>query len=72
MWFGHSSLMLWLRDKTILLDPLLKSSASSFPFVFQPFKDVDIFSADDLPIIDSHRIIGVSHCNHSMNSIKRE
>ncbi|WP_181881838.1 MBL fold metallo-hydrolase [Helicobacter sp. MIT 14-3879] len=63
VWFGHSSYMLWLNNKTILLDPVLDSTASPLPFVFKPFKGADIFSSNDLPSID-YLVITHNHYDH--------
>lgn len=43
VWFGHSSLLLWLNGKTLLVDPVLKSCASPLPWVIPPFAGADIY-----------------------------
>lgn len=70
VWFGHSTYMLWIDDKTILIDPILKSSASPFFFINTPFKGSDNFYPNDLPSID-YLIITHNHYDHlSKKTIK--
>ncbi len=51
IWFGHSSYLLVIDGKKILVDPVL---TSSFPagLTMKPFKGTAIYSPDDLPDID--------------------
>lgn len=63
VWFGHSSLLLWLNGKTLLVDPVLKSCASPLPWVIPPFAGADIYSAHDLPKID-YLLITHNHYDH--------
>ena len=62
VWFGHSSLLLWLNGKTLLIDPVF-SSASPFPFLIKPFSGTDIYSTNDLPLID-YLFITHNHYDH--------
>ncbi|MCH5313381.1 MAG: MBL fold metallo-hydrolase [Helicobacter sp.] len=70
VWFGHSSFMLWLNGKSVLVDPLIESAASPLPCMFRAFKGADIFSASDFGVID-YLIITHNHYDHlSKKSIR--
>ncbi len=51
VWFGHSSYLLVLGGKTILVDPVL---TEQFPMnlMMKPFLGTDIYSPDDMPDVD--------------------
>lgn len=68
VWFGHSSYMLHIKDRNILLDPLFSESASPLPFINTPFSNV--ISPSDIPKID-YLIITHNHYDHlSKSAIK--
>src|SRR5262245_45207039 len=58
IWFGHSSYLLAIDGKNILVDPVLSDHASPFSFTAKSFKGSDVYSVDDLPPID---ILLISH-----------
>ncbi len=51
VWFGHSSYLLQLGGKRILVDPVF-NSASPIPGTNPPFAGTEVYSADDLPEVD--------------------
>ena len=57
MWMGHSSFLLRLHGKTILVDPVLSGSASPVSFLVKRFQ-APVLSVDTLPKID---LILISH-----------
>lgn len=57
IWFGHSSYILFVDGKKILVDPVF-SSASPVPFFGEPFKYTDNYHPDDFPQID---LIVITH-----------
>lgn len=68
IWFGHSSYMLHIDGKNILLDPLFSESASPISFINTPFSNV--FNPSEIPNID-YLIITHNHYDHlSKKSIK--
>ncbi len=52
IWFGHSSYLLTLEGKVILVDPVLSGSASPIPGGTKSFDGTDIVKVEDLPPID--------------------
>lgn len=62
VWFGHSSYLLVVGGKRILVDPVF---TTSFPgwFTMHPFKGSDIYTPDDMPAIDL-LIITHDHYDH--------
>lgn len=62
VWFGHSSYLLQLSGKRILVDPVLVQ-ASPVPFVNKPFKGSDIYKPEDMPEID-YLLISHDHWDH--------
>lgn len=63
VWFGHSSYMLSLGGKTLLIDPILKDNAAPLPFIIEPFNGADIYSPSEIPAID-FLIITHNHYDH--------
>ncbi len=51
-WFGHSSYLIQANGKNILVDPVFSGNASPFTFAVKSFEGSDIYSADDMPLID--------------------
>ena len=72
VWFGHSSILLVIGGKRILVDPILGSAAASpFGRICKPFNGADIYKPNDLPPID-YLIITHNHYDHlSKNTIKK-
>lgn len=62
VWFGHSSYLLQLSGKRILVDPVLVS-ASPVPFMYRPFKGSDIYKPEDMPAMD-YLIVTHDHWDH--------
>ena len=52
VWFGHSSYFMQIDRKTFLVDPVFSGNASPLRFTTKSFKGSDIYSANDLPMID--------------------
>lgn len=62
VWFGHSSYLIQLDGKRILVDPVFRV-ASPVSFVNKPFKGTDIYAPEDMPDID-YLIITHDHWDH--------
>jgi len=52
IWFGHSSYLVKINNKTILVDPVFSGNAAPVSFMIKAFKGADIYTADDMPAID--------------------
>lgn len=62
VWFGHSSYLLGLHGKRLLVDPVFYK-ASPVSFVNKPFKGTDVFKPGDMPDID-YLVITHDHWDH--------
>lgn len=62
VWFGHSSYLLQLSEKRILVDPVF-CMASPVSFINKPFKGTDIYTPEDMPDID-YLFITHDHWDH--------
>lgn len=62
VWFGHSSYLLQLSGRRILVDPVF-CMASPVSFVNKPFKGTDIYKPADMPDID-YLVISHDHWDH--------
>ena len=62
VWFGHSSYLLQLNGKKLLVDPVFYQG-SPVSFVNKSFDGVNIFSPEDMPYID-YLIITHDHWDH--------
>lgn len=62
VWFGHSSYLLQLSGKRILVDPVF-CIASPVSFINKPFKGTNIYTPEDMPDID-YLIITHDHWDH--------
>lgn len=52
-WFGHSTLLIQIKGKNILVDPVLSKRASPVSYAgSKNYQGTDIYSVDDLPAID--------------------
>lgn len=58
IWFGHSSYLIKINGKHILVDPVFCGHASPVSFTTNSFAGTDIYSVNDLPPID---ILLISH-----------
>ncbi len=63
IWMGHSSYLLQIHGKKILVDPVLGGSASPIPGSVKSFAGTDAFSLEDLPEID-YLFISHDHWDH--------
>ena len=65
LWYGHSSYLLHLGDKNILVDPLLNNEAASpVPFINTPFDGTGVFTLDDIPQVIDLLVITHDHYDH--------
>lgn len=62
VWFGHSSYLLQLAGRRILVDPVFYA-ASPVSFVNKPFPGTDIYKPEDMPAID-YLVITHDHWDH--------
>lgn len=62
IWFGHSSVLMNLDNRTILIDPVLGKSASPFDFLITRFQ-APVLKLHELPIIDTI-VISHDHYDH--------
>lgn len=70
VWFGHSSFLLVLSGKTLLVDPVLCqfSPISSFA---KPFPGTDIYHPEDMPDRIDYLLISHDHYDHlDYNTVK--
>ncbi len=63
VWFGHSSYFMQLDGKKILVDPVLSGHASPVKFTTKSFAGTDVYSADDIPVVD-YLFISHDHWDH--------
>jgi L-ascorbate metabolism protein UlaG (beta-lactamase superfamily) len=63
IWFGHSSYLVQLEGKTILVDPVLSGYASPFKKMNKAFIGTDKYQVDDLPYVD-YLLITHDHYDH--------
>ncbi len=52
IWFGHSSYLILIEGKRILVDPVLSGHASPVPFMVRSFPGSDPYGTADIPEID--------------------
>lgn len=62
VWFGHSSYLMQIEGKRILVDPVF-DKASPVSFVNKPFKGTEVYKAKDMPDVD-YLIISHDHWDH--------
>jgi len=63
VWFGHSSYLIQIDGKRILVDPVFSGNASPVPYTNTSFKGTDVYTANDLPEID-YLLISHDHYDH--------
>ena len=51
-WFGHSSYLIQLEGKNILVDPVFSGNASPFSFSIKAFAGSNVYRTEDMPDID--------------------
>lgn len=52
IWFGHSSYLIYLNGKNILVDPVFSGHASPFAIFSKSFAGTNVYNVEDLPQID--------------------
>jgi L-ascorbate metabolism protein UlaG (beta-lactamase superfamily) len=52
VWFGHSSYLINISNKNILVDPVFCGHASPFSFTTNSFSGSNVYSVEDMPDID--------------------
>ena len=69
IWLGHSTFLLRVAERTILVDPVFSNAASPVPFIAKRFQKTPL-GLEDLPVID-FILISHDHYDHlDMDSIK--
>jgi L-ascorbate metabolism protein UlaG (beta-lactamase superfamily) len=63
VWMGHSSYFMQVDGKTILVDPVLSGAASPLSFTTKSFAGSDVYTTDDIPVID-FLFISHDHWDH--------
>lgn len=64
VWFGHSSYLIRIHGKTILVDPVFSKRASPFSFVGSAaYNGANVYAASDMPELDAV-IITHDHYDH--------
>ena len=63
VWFGHSSYFIQLDGKKILVDPVLSGHASPVTFTTRSFPGSDVYTTDEIPVID-YLFISHDHYDH--------
>ena len=51
VWFGHSSYLIQMEGKRLLVDPVF-CTAAPVSFVNKPFKGTEVYRPEDMPDID--------------------
>ena len=62
IWLGHSTILLSVKGKTILIDPVFSDHASPIPIAAKRFQP-PVIALEDLPVID-YIIISHDHYDH--------
>ena len=62
-WFGHSSYLIQVNNKNILVDPVFSGHASPLSWMIKAFPGTDIYSIEEFPQIDI-LIITHNHYDH--------
>lgn len=63
VWFGHSSYLLQIEGKRILVDPVLSGAASPIPATTRSFPGTDVYATSDIPSVD-YLFITHDHWDH--------
>lgn len=63
VWFGHSSYLIRVDNKTFLIDPVFSGNAAPFSFMVKAFPGSNIYKAEDMPVID-YLILTHDHYDH--------
>lgn len=62
VWFGHSSYLIQVDGRRILVDPVFESAAP-VSFLNKPFEGTDIYKPEDMPAVD-YLVITHDHWDH--------
>ena len=62
-WFGHSSYLIQVNNKNILVDPVFSGNASPLSWLIKAFAGTDVYTAQDFPDIDM-LVITHNHYDH--------
>ncbi|GJH40014.1 MBL fold metallo-hydrolase [Capnocytophaga sp. HP1101] len=71
VWFGHSSYLLNLNQKKILVDPVFYSG-SPFWFMVKPFKATYNYSSADMPAVIDILVLTHDHWDHLDYTVMKE
>ncbi len=71
IWFGHSSYLLQINGRRLLIDPVLSGSGSPVSFINKPFPGADTYRPADIPEID-YLVISHDHWDHLDYTTVRE
>lgn len=63
VWFGHSSFLLKLNNKTILVDPVF-IQGGPFSFINPMYPGTDIYKPEDMPDVIDYLVISHDHWDH--------
>jgi L-ascorbate metabolism protein UlaG (beta-lactamase superfamily) len=63
VWFGHSSYLVKLRGRNILVDPVFSGHASPFTWFGRSFPGTDLYGVNDFPEIDM-MVLTHDHYDH--------
>ena len=63
VWMGHSSYLLQIDGKKILVDPVFSGSVSPLKITNKAFGGTDIYTANDIPELD-YLVITHDHWDH--------
>lgn len=64
VWFGHSSFLLQLSGKTVLVDPVFISFSPVSSIMGRIFPGTDIYKPDDMPDLIDYLVISHDHYDH--------
>ncbi len=63
IWFGHSSYLIRINNKNILVDPVFSGNAAPFSFMIKAFPGSHVYKPEDMPAID-YLVITHDHYDH--------
>lgn len=63
VWFGHSSYLLRIAGRNILVDPVFSGNAAPVSFMVKAFPGTDAYKAEDMPPID-YLVLTHDHYDH--------
>ncbi len=70
IWFGHSSYLIKYKNINILVDPVFSGYASPFSFIMNAFEGSNVYTVEDMPVIDL-LVLTHDHYDHlDYNTIK--